>query len=55
MKVGYARGTRAVEYVIAKRKEMGNPMCLQGRTVECVADVLGEWDGETLKGGWINT
>lgn len=46
----------AVEYVIARRKEMGNPMVLLGKEVESVEDVLGEWRaGETLKGGWINT
>lgn len=45
----------AVAYVIARRKEMGNPMCLQGRPVERVADVLGEWDGEHLRGGWLNS
>lgn len=45
----------AIAYVIAKRKEMGNPMCLQGKEVESVDDVLGAWDGKTLKGGWMNT
>ena len=45
----------AIAYVIARRKEMGNPMVLLGRPVESVDDVLGAWDGETLKGGWINT
>ena len=45
----------AIAYVIAKRKEMGNPMCLLGRPVESVEDVLGEWVGKTLEGGWINT
>lgn len=45
----------AVAYVIAKRKEMGDPMCLRGRPVESVADVLGEWDGVELRGGWMNT
>lgn len=45
----------AIAYVIAKRKEMGNPMCLQGKEVETVDDVLGSWDGKTLKGGWMNT
>lgn len=45
----------AVAYVIAKRKEMGNPMVLMGRPVESVEDVLGEWVGGRLLGGWINT
>ena len=45
----------AIAYVIAKREEMGNPMVLLGRPVESVDDVLGAWDGKTLKGGWINT
>ena len=45
----------AIAYVIARRKEMGNPMVLLGRPVESVEDVLGAWDGKTLKGGWINT
>lgn len=45
----------AVAYVLEKRREMGNPMYLQGRPVERVADVLGEWDGMELRGGWINT
>lgn len=45
----------AIAYVIARRREMGNPMCLQGKEVGSVEDVLGEWDGEKLRGGWINT
>lgn len=45
----------AIAYVIARRKEMGNPMFLAGKEVESVEDVLGAWDGKTLKGGWINT
>lgn len=45
----------AVAYVIARRKEMGNPMFLAGKEVESVDDVLGAWDGGTLMGGWINT
>lgn len=45
----------AVAYVIAKRKEMGNPMFLAGKEVESVEDVLGEWVGGRLLGGWINT
>lgn len=31
----------AIAYVIARRKEMGNPMVLMGKEVTCVADVLG--------------
>lgn len=45
----------AIAYVIAKRKEMGNPMFLAGKEVESVEDVLGEWEGEKLRGGWMNT
>lgn len=45
----------AIAYVIARRREMGNPMFLAGKEVESVEDVLGEWDGEKLRGGWINT
>lgn len=45
----------AIAYVIAKRKEMGNPMFLAGKEVESVEDVLGAWDGKTLKGGRMNT
>lgn len=39
----------AIAYVIARRKEMGNPMLLMGRPVETVDDVLGAWDGKTIK------
>lgn len=45
----------AIAYVIAKRKEMGNPMVLMGRPVESVDDVLGAWVGGRLLGGWINS
>ena len=45
----------AVEYVIARRKEMGNPMFLAGKEVESVDDVLGAWRDGKLRGGWINT
>ena len=45
----------AIAYVIARRREMGNPMILMGRPVETVEDVLGEWDGVELRGGWMNT
>lgn len=45
----------AVAYVIAKRKEMGNPMFLAGKEVESVEDILGAWVGGRLLGGWINT
>lgn len=45
----------AIAYVIARRKEMGEPMCLQGKEVDSVDDVLGAWVGGRLLGGWINT
>lgn len=45
----------AIAYVIARRREMGNPMFLAGKEVESVDDVLGEWDGVRLRGGWMNT
>ena len=45
----------AIAYVIARRKEMGNPMVLMGRPVESVDEVLGAWVGGRLLGGWINT
>ena len=44
----------AIAYVIARRKEMGNPMFLAGKEVESVDDVLGAWDGVRLRGGWMN-
>lgn len=39
----------AVAYVIARRKEMGNPIVLLGKEVTCVADVLGSWGGRPLR------
>ena len=51
----YKAWADAIAYVIARRREMGNPMCLLGRPVESVEDVLGAWDGVSLRGGWINT
>lgn len=51
----YKAWADAIAYVIARRREMGNPMILMGRPVESVDDVLGEWDGVRLIGGWINT
>ena len=45
----------AIAYVIERRKEMGNPMFLSGKEVGSVEDVLGEWFGGRLLGGWINT
>lgn len=51
----YKAWAESVAYVIERRREMGNPMLLMGRPAESVDDVLGAWDGETLKGGWINT
>ena len=44
----------AIAYVIERRKEMGNPMFLEGKEVESVEDVLGAWCGGRLRGGWIN-
>lgn len=51
----YKAWADAIAYVIARRKEMGNPMVLLGKEVESVDDVLGAWDGVELRGGWINT
>lgn len=51
----YKAWADAIAHVIARRKEMGNPMVLLGKEVESVDDVLGAWDGGTLIGGWINT
>lgn len=45
----------AIAYVIERRREMGNPMFLAGKEVESVEDVLGEWVGGRLLGGWMNT
>lgn len=45
----------AIAYVIARRREMGNPMVRAGKEVESVEDMLGEWDGVRLRGGWMNT
>ena len=45
----------AIAYVIARRKEMGNPMFLAGKEVESVDDVLGAWCGGRSIGGWMNT
>lgn len=39
----YKAWADAIAYVIARRKEMGNPMVLAGKEVERVADVLGSW------------
>lgn len=41
----YKAWADAIAYVIAKRKEMGNPMVLLGKEVESVEDVLGAWMG----------
>lgn len=46
----YKAWADAIEYVVARRKEMGNPLILMGRPVESADDVLGK-----LRGGWINT
>ena len=51
----YKAWADAIAYVIARRREMGNPMILMGRPVESVDDVLGEWSGGKLVGGWMNT
>lgn len=51
----YKAWADAIAYVIERRRQMGNPMFLEGKEVESVDDVLGAWDGETLKGGWMNT
>lgn len=51
----YKAWADAIAYVIERRREIGNPMLLQGRPVESVDDVLGAWGGKTLKGGWMNT
>ena len=45
----------AIAYVIERRKEMGNPMFLEGKAVESVEDVLGAWCAGRLRGGWMNT
>lgn len=50
----YKAWADAVAYVIARRKEMGNPMVLLGKEVESVDDVLGTWVGGHLLGGWMN-
>ena len=44
----------AIAYVIERRREMGNPMFLSGKEVGSVEDVLGEWVGGRLLGGWMN-
>ena len=51
----YKAWADAIAYVIAQRKEMGNPMFLAGKEVESVEDVLGALVGGRLLGGWINT
>ena len=45
----------AIAYVIERRKEMGNPMFLEGKEVESVEDVLGVWCAGQLIGGRMNT
>ena len=45
----------AIAYIIARRKEMGNPMFLAGKEVESVDDVLGTLCAGRLIGGWMNT
>lgn len=51
----YKAWADSIAYVIERRKEMGNPMCLQGKEVDSVDDVLGAWVGGRLLLGWINT
>ena len=51
----YKAWADAIAYIIARRKEMGDPLYLLGRPVESVDDVLGAWSGKTRKGGWMNT
>lgn len=51
----YKAWADAVAYVIARRREMGNPMFLAGKEVESVEDVLGKWNGVELREGWMNT
>ena len=46
----YKAWADAIAYVIARRKEMGNPMFLSGKEVESVDDVLGEWRAGKLIG-----
>ena len=41
----YKAWADAIEYVIARRREMGNPTVWMGRPVESVDDVLGAWGG----------
>ena len=45
----YKAWADAIAYVIARRKEMGNPTFFAGKEVETVDDVLGSWDG--VRGG----
>ena len=45
----------AIAYVIERRKEMGNPMFLEGKEVASVEDVLGTLCAGRLIGGWMNT
>lgn len=45
----YKAWADAIAYVIARRKEMGNPMVLLGRPVESVEDVLGCWGERPLR------
>lgn len=47
----YKAWADSVAYVIARRKEMGDPMFLAGKEVESVEDILGAWDGGGGVGG----
>ena len=51
----YKAWSDAIAYVIERRKEMGNPMFLEGKEVESVEDVLGVWCEGRLRGGCMNT
>ena len=45
----YKAWADAIAYIIARRKEMGNPLYLLGRPVESMADVLDAWSGKPLR------
>ena len=45
----YKAWADAIAYVIARRKEMGDPLYLLGRPVESMADVLDAWSGKPLR------
>nr|DAL66339.1 MAG TPA_asm: phosphoadenosine-phosphosulfate reductase [Caudoviricetes sp.] len=45
----YKAWADAIAYIIARRKEMGDPLYLLGRPVESMADVLDAWSGKPLR------